>query len=238
MENRNDILDTTIERIDSFTLRELSSNDVEDIVRLQDLVSLRIEDVDIFSTIDLSLIEKTVAEKNLSFGLFDEKKLIATCLFSVPDKDDPENMGSCIGLDRHCRGKVIHYETSFVHPQYRNLGLHRRLSRYSYKELAKKEMAYVIGTIAPYNYGTLKAGFDEGIIIKKVDEFYGGKMRLVFVYHYPELSVSVEEDMIIHVDMKDFERQKNLIDAGFCGCCIRGNFQSFEIGFAPLNILT
>ena len=154
----------------------------------------------------------------LMIGVYVDDILIAIRALLDPG-NDPDYLGTAIGLDKNELDKVIYQEVSFVHQDYQGNGLQKIMASLIMQELSKTSHSYkyICATVAPDNIPSLKDKFAQNMKIKALVTIYDEKHRYVFakkLIHTDNKQDVVQET---HLLMTHFNEINNHLDLNWIG---------------------
>ena len=204
----------------SFSIRRLTRQDLEQIMKVQETVIAHLENKKILSPLGKKDFEYILAGNGLMIGAVDRGELIAFRALLFPPIHGEGHLGLDAGLPESELPKVIYQEISNVLPAYRGNRLQKLLARLITQKLDDMghPYRYVCATVAPFNIPSLKDKFAQGMIIAALKEKYGGLLRYVFVkdLHETEPSERTYRD-IITIEMGDISAQQQKLAQGWRG---------------------
>jgi hypothetical protein len=141
------------------TLRLLRKEDKKDIVILQNEICQQITDKSIFVSLSDEEIDNALV-KHLSFGLYENNKLIAFCLLML-NPDENSDLAKDCGCEEQSGNAVI--DCMFTAPESRGFEIQKFLITVSVFVAARNKKERVFATVSPDNYFStnnfLKSGF-------------------------------------------------------------------------------
>lgn len=156
-------------------------------------------------------------------GVFNEHNdLIAYRYVGFPGYDE-KNLGYDINLNEKELGKVVHLETTVVHPDYRGNGLQSTTLEQMIPVVKNMGYMHLLCTVSPQNFYSLFNIMKNGLKIKALKKKYGtdnsGKDGLWrFILHRNLEPVSLLNPReIFKTAISDINRQEKLIKEGFIG---------------------
>ncbi|WP_439020758.1 GNAT family N-acetyltransferase [Bacillus thuringiensis] len=216
---------------ESFHVTLLSSEHIEQILSLQNIVVEALEDKGRLQPLSQEEFQYILAGNGMMIGAFIENELIAFRALLVPPIDD-EHLGLDIGLSEGELHRVIYQEISNVHPNCRGNGMQKILANIIMKELQKEDSKYdyVCCTVAPFNIPSLKDKFAQGMEIAALKEKYSGSMRYVFV---KELRGDKERNWtdVQSILMSNTSGQQALLSKGYRGYEMEKTDDTFIVKF-------
>lgn len=201
-----------------YEVRQLTLQEKNHILLLQDDVVKTLENKDVLATLTDEEYENLLSGHGLMVGVFVQGSLIAYRALLVPQVDDPEHLGRDIGLMKEELNNVIYQEITVVHPEFRGNRLQQTLARIIMKELKQQDESYryVCCTVAPFNIPSLKDKFNQGMKIAALKEKYDQQLRYIFMKDFgvnnPDSWTAVKD-----IQMSDITSQQHLLADGWLG---------------------
>ncbi|WP_391206353.1 GNAT family N-acetyltransferase [Psychrobacillus sp. L4] len=196
-----------------YVIRELTSDSVEDILRIQEVILKTIANNNFLSPLTKEEYEHSIAN-HLMVGVFVEDQLIAFRALAIPEIDE-HHLGYDIGLGTEQLDKVVYQEITNVHPDYRGFGLQKKLGTIVMELLDASPYTHVCATVAPFNIASLKDKLSQGMVIGALKKKYGEMLRYVF---YKKLHENRKASTkVLEINMDDTEKQQQLLDQGWIG---------------------
>lgn len=199
-----------------YIIRELTTESVEDILRIQEVVLDRLENIDFLSPLTKKEYEDSIFNR-LMVGVFVEEELVAFRALAIPEIDD-QHLGYDIGLSKEQLGKVVYQEITNVHPDYRGFGLQKKLGSIVIELLDISPYTHICATVAPFNIASLKDKLSQDMVIGALKKKYGGLLRYVFYKKLHEDREVSEE--VLEISMSDTEKQQELLAKDWIGTSI------------------
>ncbi len=195
-------------------IKILKKSEINLIKDLQCVVTNTLESQELFAPSPDELIASSVDYPNGIAGVFYEGKLIAYSLFYIPGKS-PDNLGRDIGIPENELDRVVHFEESCVHPDYRGKKLLSVLMSFlTQRAIKQHNIKHICATVSPYNYPSLKAVFQSsGMLARKLVTKYGGMKR--YILHRNLELFPIPENKGIRVLNKDLDLQQKLFSQGY-----------------------
>lgn len=202
----------------TYNVKELSMEHVEQILSLQNIVIEALENKDTLQPLTLGEYEYILTGNGLMIGAFVDEDLIAFRALLAPPVDDDEHLGLDIGLQKNELHRVIYQEISNVHPTCRGNGLQKILANVIMNQLTQENSKYdyVCCTVAPFNIPSLKDKFAQEMEITALKEKYGGRLRYVFMKDLRSKQPKGWKDEIV-LPMSDIIGQQKLLAKGYRG---------------------
>lgn len=151
-------------------IRKGTLSDVDGYIRLLHDVKNAMESVEWFYVDPDEKTWELARNGSLKFWLAEENDRIAGAFSIIDPGMDAFNLGRDLDLEDALLEKVIHMDTAAVHPDYRGLGLQRRLMQTAERELAGH---ILLCTVHPDNRYSLQNVLKQGYTIEKRMEKYG-----------------------------------------------------------------
>lgn len=193
----------------------IGENYLPEIIELQDVVVNNLNMSEIFQSDSEEFFKYELRKGGKIIGVFSEKKLIAYRFITVP-KTDSMNLGIDLALPKKELERVGHLETTIVHPDYRGNGLQRKTLYYALEIFNEMNCNHICSTISPKNYHSLRNVMSGGLVIKKLKEKYGGKMRYI-LHRDLKQTPRKEYDKIIDIDNVETVKRERILEQGFVG---------------------
>lgn len=205
----------------NYTVRKLSSNDLDNILQLQRIVAETLVNKETLQTLSEQEYQYILNGKGLLLGAFIEEELIAFRALMVPPIDE-EHLGLAVGLEKEL-DQIIYQEISMVNPKYRGNRLQQQLGQLIMETINKSSsFKYVCCTVAPSNIPSLKDKFNQGMTVKALIEIYDGKLRYVFVKKIKD-SEKTQWNKTKKVPTDQIEEQQKLLQDGWHGYKLEQN---------------
>jgi len=156
-------------------VRLLRPDEVDAAVALQDRVYACMPDRSLLALTGREEIEEST-EKDVCIGVFDGERLAAFAMMVVNRVSETRNTGQKNGFPPE---ECVSFDTAFVDPDYRGLGLQRCLLQ-AREDVARQLGAkYALVTVAPENEFSLRNVMGQGFEIHARRQLYGGLDRYV-----------------------------------------------------------
>jgi GNAT superfamily N-acetyltransferase len=208
---------------ESYEMRIINEKELEEVVALQGLVYSKLPNKQVLyiDSYDEMMMDMSLGAKIL--GVFNQsQELIAYRYVGFPGYDN-KNLGYDVKLPKKELDKVVHLETTVVHPDYRGNGL----QSLTLQEIIPvvKEMGYkhLLCTVSPQNYFSLFNIMKSGLKIKALKKKYGtdesgkdGLWRFILHRNLEQTSMLNPRELF-KTAISDIERQERLIREGFIG---------------------
>ena len=204
-----------------FYAKYVEFSELENVLALQQYIYDRIPNKEIFVRDTMDDFIEAFENQGRIFGIYtNEGRLIAYRFITVPG-ESPKNMGNDLYLPRSEFHKVVHLETTVVHPDFRGRGMQRLTLDYATKWAAAHGFRYLFCTVSPYNPVSLNNIMSGGLKVKDLKLKYGndehpGYLRYVL---FRDLSISCAEcwpDFTM-LPILDIEGQQKMLEKGFTG---------------------
>lgn len=210
-----------------YIVRVLTMDQLENVLRIQDVVLDTIENKDFLSPVTKEEFTHSI-ENCLMVGVFVEDELIAFRALAKPEIDE-DHLGYDIGLSTEQLEKVVYQEITNVHPDYRGFGLQKKLGLIVMELLDASPYSHVCATVAPFNIASLKDKLSQGMVIGALKNKYANMLRYVF---YKKLHEDRElGGKVLEVRMEDIEKQQQLLAEGWIGTSMLQKDGVWYVGF-------
>jgi len=205
-----------------FSIIKLGIDDIDEMKNLESEIIEGLESTDAFSPDEKENIEEDMKNGAMVFGVFVKGKLRAYRYISFPKRTEA-NYGRDIELKGKELDAVVNFTSTIVHPEYRGNRLQRKTMKHALEQIKGTEYKYLISTVSPINYYSLKNMIRSGFEIKKIKRKYGkiadeidGKMRYILFRDINDDIVKRYSKTIV-VNNTEIDLQKNLIKNGYIG---------------------
>ncbi|QHE62660.1 GNAT family N-acetyltransferase [Rossellomorea vietnamensis] len=224
---------------ESYTVRLLSKEDMNQIQQLQELVVDALKEKKNLQPLTYEELDYILTGNGLMIGAFTETGLIAFRALLIPPIDE-EHLGLDVGLEEEELAQVIYQEISSVHPDYRGNRLQQTMAHLIMQELGRldQRFTYVACTVAPFNIPSLKDKFKQGMEIAALKIKYVDQLRYVFIKRLDGDGGGEEISEIARVPMGDVEGQQALLDEGWRGISMEeddGGYRVLYVRRQPLS---
>lgn len=203
---------------ESYTVRLLNKEDIDQLQELQELVVLGLKEKSILQPLTYEELGYILDGNGLMIGAFTEYGLIAFRALLIPPIDE-EHLGLDAGLPEEELEDVIYQEISTVHPDYRGNRLQQTLAHLIMEELGNLQrcFTYAACTVAPFNIPSLKDKFSQGMEIAALKIKYAGQLRYIFIKRLDGRGTRGEIYELERVPMEDTAGQQALLGEGWRG---------------------
>jgi len=156
-------------------VRRVRPDEVDLVMELQSRVHVHMPDQSHLAETDRDQVEESAA-LDVCLGVFDGSRLAAFALMVVNRVSEERNTGQKNGLIPE---ECVSFDTAFVDPDYRGLGLQRRLLQAREEIAAQLGAKYALVTVSPHNEFSLRNILSQGFEIMARKQLYGGLDRYV-----------------------------------------------------------
>ena len=213
-----------LEEVIGYEMYFLDQSNINEIIRLQDMVSDYTQNKELFVSDprDFILNEVLQLDKGRAIGVFVENQLIAYRTITFPGKGE-WNLGKELDLSEESLEKVVNLEATVVHPDYRGNRLQAKMLAITIQHVEELGYDYLFSTVSPFNYPSLKSVMDAGLKIYSLDKrggVYGGKWRFLLRRNLRELDHQQFES-IVKVENTDLTIQMELLKKDYVGHIIK-----------------
>jgi len=161
----------------NLTMRQMNMEEAQRAMDLQHMVWRSMQDPALLAETSLDEIRESMAE-DICLGVFDEETLAAFSLMVINRASETRNGGQKNGFPPE---ECVTFDTIFVHPDYRGLGLQRKLFDHQ-AELAEKLGAKrIFATVAPQNEYSLNNMLACGFEVLDRKLLYGNRDRYIMM---------------------------------------------------------
>lgn len=213
---KNDANKTLVE----YTMMFLDESNLKEILALQAFVHANIRDHRLFVPDSGDFLKKFVLPptRGKAIGVYVEDELIAFRTISFPG-NSTSNLGRELNLVSSQLLKVVHLESTVVHPLYRGNRLQARILVPSLNYIKESGYEHVLVTISPYNYPSLSTIMKAGFTIKALKSrggVYRGKVRFLLGKNLLEVSPP-QYNETLSIIQSSISKQQNVIEKGYVG---------------------
>lgn len=205
-----------------YTMRLVETQEMDKVCRLQQTVYDALPNKNLlYMDSEADMLDALYSGGKI-LGVFTaEEALIAYRYISLPG-DSAENLGRDIWLPSRELERVVHLETTVVHPDYRGNKLQKRTLDKVFELIEPMDVSHVMCTISPFNVYSLKNIMSGGLRIKALKKKYGdaegGNGMWRFILHRDLKSEQLMRAMDSKaVRMEALETQQALIHEGYVG---------------------
>lgn len=156
-------------------VRRMRADEADRIMELQSRVHACMPDPSLLALTDRNEIEESL-RLDVCLGIFDGERLAAFALMVVNRESAHRNTGQKNGLAPE---ECVSFDTAFVDPDYRGLGLQRRLLQAREEVVRQLGAKYALVTVSPENEFSLRNILNQGFEIMARKQLYGGLDRYV-----------------------------------------------------------
>lgn len=220
-------------------IRFLDRHDLDDMEALNRLVLSRLAHPHILRNEDRAWLERHIRARGRCIGTFHGETMVAFTVLSFP-RDDPDNLGLDLGLDREQRLHSCHFELTAVHPDYRGNHLHRAMNELRAQFAGAAGYHHLFGTVSPMNPYSLNNHFAAGFMIRKLVKKYGGMDRFIISRDF-HLDRGLSGEALAGAEMRlslDLCGQRELLEQGYCGVAVSRSDDDWVVTYVPANKVT
>jgi ribosomal protein S18 acetylase RimI-like enzyme len=208
---------------EGYEMRLITERELEEVVALQGFVYSKLPNKQVLylDSYDEMMTDMRLGAKII--GVFNQDQdLIAYRYVGFPGYDN-KNLGYDIKLPEKELSKVVHLETTVVHPDYRGNGLQSATLQEMIPVIKEMGYKHMLCTVSPQNYFSLfnimKNGLKIKALKKKYEDVNNGKEGLWrFILHRNLEPISILNPReLLKTSINDMEKQERLIKEGFIG---------------------
>ncbi len=208
---------------EKYIMRLLEANELENVVKLQNYVYSQLPNKQVLYMDSYQEMLDDMKSGAKIIGVYNEQNnLIAYRYIGFPGEND-KNLGNDISLPKQEFNKVVHLETTVVHPEYRGNSL-QSLTLQQVVPLVKAiGYKHLLCTVSPQNFYSLFNVMRNGLKIKALKRKYGteadGKDGLWRFILHRDIDVTAFQNPIklFSTHLSNIEEQKKLIDESYVG---------------------
>ena len=221
--------------MNGFLLRTAGLDDLDALVRLEEIVEQALPSRDMFATDDKAFYVPIVhGEGRILLALDEQNTLAGASVIRFPAADDPENLGLTLSLPKGLLAKIRHLESVFVRPDLRGKRLAETLIRENMRLTENCGRTISMATAWPGNAASLRLHMRFGLYIRAFALKYGGKPRFIL------MSGGIPDDNAapVRIDAMDTERNCKLLKTGLAGTAVHPlqDGKHFEVEYRPLRL--
>lgn len=198
-------------------LCRLDMSDYDDVMALNARVYNEVADEDIYAS--ENSIERNLSGEGFALGVRAAGLLVAMCVFSWV-VDDMAKVMEGTYLDEWSIGAFAMRDIVVVDRNYRGNGLHRMLIEASGSFLPSKKR-YVISTVSPRNWASLKNVLAEGYCVVACKKLYGGHDRFI-TWQDLDDPLIISRPLPLKISAKDVACHKQALAMGAVGYELEG----------------
>jgi GNAT superfamily N-acetyltransferase len=187
---------------------------------------------ELFECDDASFYSELFEGKGRILGLFDQKKLLACSVISLPGSGSPDNLGKHINLEKKQLERVVNLESAYVHPSYQRQGIAGLLSAMQLDFAIRLGKRHALSTVSPSNLYSLKNLFSLEFSIRDICKKYGVKIRCIMYRNILKSKCfhdSKNNSSGKWIPYMDLEAQKILLRKGYRGVKVKGTTNDFLV---------
>lgn len=209
--------------IEKYDMRLITERQLEEVVALQYHVYSQLPNKQVLYVDSYDEMLQDMRQGAKVIGVYNEhQKLIAYRYVGFPGFSE-KNLGNDIHMAEADLDKVVHLETTVVHPDYRGNSLQSLTLQQMIPIVKNMGYRHLMCTVSPQNAYSLLNIMKNGLKIKSLKKKYGtdksgrdGLWR--FILHKDLEPVGIHKpDSLLRIQIADLERQKKLINEGFIG---------------------
>ena len=155
------------------TIRKGTSQDTEPFIELEALVRQQMEHKEWLFLDSPEEVREMMKSGTMSLWVAIDGERIVGAFDVLYPQLESYNYGYTIGLKRDELLRVVNMDTAVVHPDYRGMGLQKRLMQYAERELTQGGKRILMCTVHPDNQYSLRNVLSLGFTICKTVPMYG-----------------------------------------------------------------
>lgn len=208
---------------DEFTMRLVGTDELREVVTLEKMVYEKLPNKQVLCTDTYEEMYEDMKTGAKILGVFNGKgELIAYRYVGFPGCTD-RNLGNDIHMAKGDLNKVVHLETTVVHPDYRGNELQSLTLQQIIPVVKDLGYRHLLCTVSPQNIFSLFNIMKNGLKIKALKKKYGkapdgsdGLLR--FILHKDlEPNGILKANKLFKIDVNNLEEQEKFINNGFIG---------------------
>ncbi len=212
-----------------YVMELLGIDRIPEVIDLQNIVVQKLSFSEIFQPDSKEFIKQELVNGGKIIGVYSEDELVAYRFITIPKKRTM-NLGEDLHISKKELQRVGHLESTIVHPDYRGNGLQRKTLKHALAIFDYLGYYHVCSTISPKNYHSLKNIMSGGLVIKKLKEKYGGKMRFILHRNLKNNQPKMYTKNILINDINILKEEK-VLERGFEGYQAIKNDRGFAVTY-------
>jgi hypothetical protein len=204
-----------------YTIIRLSEEHLPVVMALQECIIQNLERPDLLQPFSCDFMRQHMGGQGMVLGVFVKDRLVAFRNLYFPDPDDAEwNLGRDLALPEEALAEVANLQMVCVHPRFRGNGLALRMNQISLGLLRERGThPHVCATVSPYNCWNLPILLNTGFRVAMLKNKYRGKLRYI-LHQDLRRPFTFNDECVVTARLEDFDTQKRLFAAGFCGVAL------------------
>jgi len=157
-------------------IRKAHTIDVGSIFAIMNTVALEMVKSDLFLSDDINYITGHIETLGITFVSEIDGNMAGFLAVDIPN-EQPNNLGLDIDLTQAELSKVALMDSIVVSPDFRGMGLQKKLLKYAEGEMKSQGYTHFMATVHPDNSASLKSFLALGYEIKATKLKYDGLLR-------------------------------------------------------------
>lgn len=208
---------------EEYVMRLINTEELRDAIALQKYVYEQLPNKQVLYMDSYEEMYDDMKQGAKVIGVFNKSgEIIAYRYIGFPGIS-PRNLGNDINMPGHELSKVVHLETTVVHPDYRGNSLQDLTLQQAIPMVKDLGYSHLLCTVSPQNPYSLFNIMKNGLRIKALKKKYGtekdgsdGMWR--FILHRNLKPIDVRHTgQLLSIPLGNLEEQGKLIDKGFVG---------------------
>ena len=162
-----------------FEFRKGTIRDAETLIHFLDEVKAAMAQQDWFYLDPPDVVRKMLADGTMELWLAMDEERLAGIFDVLHPGLDACNYGYDLNLCEEDLLRVVHMDTAAVHPDYRGMGLQRRMVSMAEQQLSGKGSRILLTTVHPENRFSLNNMISQGYVIQKRLDKYGSERYIL-----------------------------------------------------------
>ena len=207
---------------EKYSMRFISIEELSGVVALENYVFDNLPNKNVLFKDSFDEMHEDMAAGAKILGVFNEAgDLIAYRYISFPGISR-KNLAYDISLPKSQMDKVVHLETTVVHPDYRGNALQSITLQHAASMVGNMGYRHLLCTVSPQNlfslYNIMKNGLKIKALRKKYHSSENPEGLWRFILHRDMAIARYEKPIDSYIlKLEDLDEQKNLIDRGYIG---------------------
>lgn len=225
----------TSRQVEHYTMRLIDPKELDLVMNLQKMVYDGLLNKDVLYCDTKRDILTDLEQGAMIIGVFNSREQLISYRYISFPSSNVRNLGHDIRLDEVELEKVVHLETTLVHPDYRGNRLQSLTLSKAIELVEPMQMKHLLCTVSPYNPFSLHNIMTSGLKIKALKRKYGstddsGMWRFILHKDLDE-GVKCTPDIIQAIPMADIRFQKKIIEEGYVGYHLNKESQIIQYAY-------
>ncbi|MCT4593095.1 MAG: hypothetical protein N4A57_02315 [Anaeromicrobium sp.] len=204
--------DKSMNRVYKYFIMNLDEKWIDKIMDLQEMCLKEMENPHSYYPLEIEEVTHLLKGNGFILGALVENELIGFRAISFLD-EETEKLGSLVGIGHDNLDKLVFFESTVIHANYRGNKLQKTMIDIAFKELSSN-YKFFVSTVYPLNYASLKSLLQKGFHLKKLVWIYENVPRYI-AFKEKDISISFNDYEL--VPLEDFSLQLSYFSRGYIG---------------------